>query len=691
MWSKLPTDISRPVGWLMSILSLSLLVECVLPECPDGCKCNYRRRTVSCESLDRIPLGIPNDTVALSMKNGNVSTLGPNMIDHLAHLRKVQFDGVRIQHIDQGVFTNPCTNLSQIQITNSSSLSSGVSWRNLLCSINSTVGIKLHFSQLFESELITLNVDTFHCLRSQNVTFLHVSNNNMVFPDRIFAGLSIQTLMLSNTCVGSGFNADMFKGMTFLGRLDLSNYRFSAFPRFRDNESVFLPNLTYLGLQFIDLLPIISSDAFIELESLETLNITRTHIEVGENCLTNSSTIKDLVLRSVTFNLSPAACSATKCFIFSCIPNLNKLEISNCDSDEYKDILQVAFHEVHKLETLTLQDDNITNLTKGIFRGLYNLKVLDLSYNGIESWSGDVFKGLHLEKLLLKYNKIQTLAEDYFPSTQFLRNLNILDISYNDFYCTCDLYWFSTILRRLRCLTNLNDTLCKHPSKYKDKEITLYRPQSNNECTWNFSSGYLLIVYSSSAVVVIVGTVAVCYKYKWHLRHLLFRMQPNVNQYESVHDDVEPTEYDAFVSYNKSDLRWLKYEFLPYVEGKLNLRLCLHDRDWLAGIDIVDNIANSIVKSRKVILIISNAFMRSQWCQMELTMAQHHLFQQDRNSLILILLETIHDFNITPRLALQMKTKTYIEWTRDPAGRTLFHKQVKRAVESSETSIRMQM
>ncbi len=45
--------------------------------------------------------------------------------------------------------------------------------------------------------------------------------------------------------------------------------------------------------------------------------------------------------------------------------------------------------------------------------------------------------------------------------------------------------------------------------------------------------------------------------------------------------------------------------------------------------------------SRKSLLVVSNAFAASSWCQLELAMAQTRLFEQDRDNLVLVLLEEI--------------------------------------------------
>ena len=46
-------------------------------------------------------------------------------------------------------------------------------------------------------------------------------------------------------------------------------------------------------------------------------------------------------------------------------------------------------------------------------------------------------------------------------------------------------------------------------------------------------------------------------------------------------------------------------------------------RNWLAGRSIARNIIDSIEKSRKTVLVLSNAFARSYWCELEMSMAQH--------------------------------------------------------------------
>ena len=70
--------------------------------------------------------------------------------------------------------------------------------------------------------------------------------------------------------------------------------------------------------------------------------------------------------------------------------------------------------------------------------------------------------------------------------------------------------------------------------------------------------------------------------------------------------------------------------FFHYFLVLLLLVLPCFNRNWLAGRSIARNITDSIEKSRKTVLILSNAFARSYWCELELTMAQHKLLTSHR-------------------------------------------------------------
>ena len=108
----------------------------------------------------------------------------------------------------------------------------------------------------------------------------------------------------------------------------------------------------------------------------------------------------------------------------------------------------------------------------------------------------------------------------------------------------------------------------------------------------------------------------------------------------------------------------------------------------MPGVPIVDNIQESMESSRKVVLIVTNAFASSEWCQSEFAWAQFSQFSEAKfNSLILVVKERIHNRNMSPRLARQMKTQTYIEWKETESEQKLFWARLATVISGSVTSV----
>ena len=76
-------------------------------------------------------------------------------------------------------------------------------------------------------------------------------------------------------------------------------------------------------------------------------------------------------------------------------------------------------------------------------------------------------------------------------------------------------------------------------------------------------------------------------------------------------------DYDAFVLYSSDDRdrRWVHYTFVPVMERIYGYKLCIEQRDFLGGFDMVDNIEHAIRSSNKVIVIMSPSFVQSHWCK----------------------------------------------------------------------------
>ncbi|XP_015416490.1 PREDICTED: LOW QUALITY PROTEIN: toll-like receptor 1 [Myotis davidii] len=142
----------------------------------------------------------------------------------------------------------------------------------------------------------------------------------------------------------------------------------------------------------------------------------------------------------------------------------------------------------------------------------------------------------------------------------------------------------------------------------------------------------------------------------------------------SLHELQRTLQFHAFISYSEHDSAWVKNELLPNLE-KEDIRICLHERNFVPGKSIVENIINCIEKSYKSIFVLSPNFVQSEWCHYELYFAHHNLFHEGSNNLILILLESIPMYSIPSsyhKLKTLMAQRTYLEWPKEKSKHGLF-------------------
>nr|CAD7431033.1 unnamed protein product [Timema monikensis] len=158
-----------------------------------------------------------------------------------------------------------------------------------------------------------------------------------------------------------------------------------------------------------------------------------------------------------------------------------------------------------------------------------------------------------------------------------------------------------------------------------------------------------------------------------------------------------------------SDRTFVVGELLPTLEnGPEKYKLCLHERDFPLGSFITHNIIEAMQNSRFTIVVLTDSFVQSQWCKWELDivwccsgasgswtvcgvsvvqvgavhcvvlqgckweldiwckweldMANHKLFEESREFLILVELQRLNRVELPRHLKYLMDTRTYLEW-----------------------------
>jgi Leucine-rich repeat (LRR) protein len=203
------------------------------------------------------------------------------------------------------------------------------------------------------------------------------------------------------------------------------------------------------------------------------------------------------------------------------------------------------------------------------------------------------------------------------------------------------------------------------------------------------------VAITSVAVVLIISiAIGITYWKWWYIRYFAIIVKnATVLSFMSQEENASTDKifnYDIFISYSDNDRDWVLNSLLPNLESKSKVNVCLHERDFQVGIGILENIISSIDRSRCILLVISQSFLCSQWCQFELHLAQHRLLETRREELLLLFLEEIPRMKRPKTLQYIMRTKTYILWPKrndDEEGQKLFWKRLHLAILRNTTEI----
>ncbi|KAK3090277.1 hypothetical protein FSP39_010587 [Pinctada imbricata] len=668
-------------------------------DCPDDI-CNYGSHGhVSCRGLglDYIPR-LPNDTEVLDLSDNIFNSLNNITFQNISGLpiRDLSLSNCNISEIEEDSFTSlpliETLDLSRNTFTsNSSILKIG------LASLNRSKIKTLNLSSQALGSM-SLRLDTFDGLSGTLLETLILRDGYLEkIEEDIFSKLKyLTTLDVSN----NNIRDIKLKGLRNLTTLVMNKNRLYKIPRFCKKRPIInlVPNLKYLFLSnnhisdlrkparygtclpqlkklYLTFNPIgvIHAEQFLPLKSLEVLDLDFMLVlglSIERHAFSSSS------LKMIRLGAFKHIVTDQQLNMFENCSSLQKLEMTNIKLNKLSDKdMRKLFRPILNLTLLAIRYAFLSYVPS-IVSEMRNLERLSLYNNYISHWTPDTFQSLtKLIYINLKGNRITVVNETSFPKT-ILSQIEKLILIYNPFSCTCDNYWFINWAKKNRekLLNNFPDTFkCYSPPNLNDRPMSWYNP---NYLECRGLQPYETAIVVAGTILLVFLTAGLLYiRYRWHLRYYIYLLRSKKEKYQILHSDE--FKYDAFVAYTSDDRSWVISNLMAVLEGQHNFSLCLHERDFLPGKTIIDQISTTIKHSRKVILVLSNNFAKSQWCQYEILLAQHRFLEEGGNSLILILLDEIKGKYMTNCLGMLLRTMTYITWTDNAEGKKLFwHKMI---------------
>ncbi|XP_022651559.1 toll-like receptor Tollo [Varroa jacobsoni] len=331
-----------------------------------------------------------------------------------------------------------------------------------------------------------------------------------------------------------------------------------------------------------------------------------------------------------------------------------------------------TFGGLPDLRVLRLENNQILALHGREFDGLKKLKELYLSNNHLKYVNNVTF--MHLKNLEILHLDRNYLVEIAVWSLQYNPHLTEVRLAGNPWTCDChythslaeflhergdtvrDIFQLSCLFNETTALPlwELNVTDCHSPSQ----ATTLVR-----QFQFRRVEDFLPILVVVGAVfllclVIIIALVAYRRQMSvWFFSHYGVRMFHRAPA-------EEEKLFDAFVSYTKKDEAFVAQILAPELEcGNPPYRLCLHYRDLpMAGGYLSEAIQEAVESSRRTIVVLSEHFLKSEWCRYEFKSAHHEVLNNSNHKLVVIFFGRVSYRELDPDIRMWLKHSTFLHW-----------------------------
>ena len=368
-------------------------------------------------------------------------------------------------------------------------------------------------------------------------------------------------------------------------------------------------------------------------------------------------------------NLSENQCTFIKTDFFNYMTHLMTLNINKNYLGPYlasNSSIRV-FQDLRSLMHLQMRENFINHLPKNLIRYNVLLKELDISHNEIETLDLDIRPLKQLTYIDCSSNKLTTLPKSFRDSldriaentNENLQNITI-DLSKNRILCTCEnldfLEWF--MMSQVVVRVSPNETCTGY-----DGNLTQAYQYLRNECKKdNGVKEWLYPLQTMCILFILFVSLLIVYKKRWSIiyRWYMFRLQRK--GYTPIEGCNDGYQYDAFLSFADEDRPFVDQVVTKLEENTiLQCQVCVHYRDFTPGKSIYKNIVEAIHMSKKTVVFISRAFLKSSWCRYELRMAMTEESYRKRQVVVMVVLEAIPNNDLPLDILQYYNKKSYIE------------------------------
>ena len=190
---------------------------------------------------------------------------------------------------------------------------------------------------------------------------------------------------------------------------------------------------------------------------------------------------------------------------------------------------------------------------------------------------------------------------------------------------------------------------CLYNAKWTDPPLCVPKSESHKV-------GLVIVLPTILTITVLIILMIVIITIKRHKRMKMLLRNTRLHRV---------LEYDAFISFHfDKNHEFVENVIVPALEEYQDppFKLCIHSEDFVPGSNILNNITEGITSSKTAIIVLSQEFIDSPWCQKEFEYCIVENINDPAFRLLVILMEKLDKLqNLSPNMNNFMKQKTHLE------------------------------
>ncbi|XP_053383694.1 toll-like receptor 4 [Mercenaria mercenaria] len=359
----------------------------------------------------------------------------------------------------------------------------------------------------------------------------------------------------------------------------------------------------------------------------------------------------------------------------SCVPNLERVDLSKNnlfmmiqkEPDLFGDLLTTQT----KLRFINLAKNQLSKVPSKLFKNCKNVEIIDLSYNKLEQLHLDLIDLHHLRVLDVSHNNIKVLDEVSIDKVKGIPCAKSLMYGENQ----CSVVFTSNPIRCSTCVTKPFIQWLVNSKKVdvKTQGLSCTREDGTDvNVDVSVVSKVQNICNRKTVIIVTIVSTGVTLLTVTTLLSLLYRRKQKIQRKRKMENIVNKLiegegqyEFVAFLSYSSRDDQFVQENVIDQLNENLQLMtgidrnlVCTGDQHLRPGFIVHDEITKCLDRASVIIIVVSNNFCRSAYCQNEFDQAY-----MQRKPIILMLMEHVKEELMMPTLRQLYKRDVRILWT----------------------------